>query len=181
MTDEADAALASKSETVEVPISVTDPAWDGAGDGILALVRRAARAAIRNRGERGPLEISVLLTGDDEMRALNRRYRKTDSPTNVLAFASGDGAAPAGAPRLLGDVALAYGTVRREAQDRGLPIGDHIAHLVVHGVLHLLGYDHQTAVQRQAMEGAEVKILGGLGIADPYGGDGGEGANGRRP
>jgi probable rRNA maturation factor len=132
----------------------------------------------------GPLEISILLAGDEEVRGLNRDYRKIDSPTNVLAFASGPPPpAPRAAPqavRLLGDVVLAFGTMRREADERGLEMADHLAHLVVHGVLHLLGYDHEAAPDAEAMERAEAHILAGLGIADPYVGDENEGARPQR-
>lgn len=182
MTDETEAAPAARSGSVAVPITVSFPAWEESGDAVCALVRRAAVAAVRAAGAPGPLEISVLLAGDAEVRALNRDYRKVDAPTNVLAFEGGGPAPAPGAPLLLGDVVLAYETVRREAEERGIALADHVAHLVVHGVLHLLGYDHDAAADRRVMEGAEVEILGALGIADPYGGrESGEGARGRRP
>jgi probable rRNA maturation factor len=177
MTDEAGAALDTEETRVRVPITLSDPAWTSAGD-IRATVRRAARAAMRAHAESGPgqsrpgefgqVEISVLLTGDAEVRALNRDYRQVDSATNVLAFASGDPVPAQGVPRLLGDVVLAYGTVCREAEERKLDFSHHLAHLVVHGVLHLLGYDHVAVADAEAMERAEVRILLTLGIGDPY-------------
>jgi len=177
MTGDPGMVLAADAARVEVPIRVADPAWKAAG-GICATIRRAARAVIRElaatgpeesgRVKSGPVEISVLLTGDAEVRGLNRDYRKVDAATNVLAFASGDPRPAPGAPRLLGDVVLAYGTVRREAEERKLDFSHHLAHLVVHGVLHLLGYDHLAAAEAEAMERAEVQILANLGIGDPY-------------
>lgn len=172
MTGEQESALAAEETRVVVPITVADPAWNTAGD-IRATVRRAAWAVIRELAESGPvesgpLEISILLTGDAEIRVLNRDYRKADRATNVLAFASGEPPAAPGAPRLLGDVVLAYGTVCREAEEGKRDFCDHLAHLVVHGVLHLLGYDHVAVTGAEAMERAEVRILATLGIGDPY-------------
>ncbi len=176
MRDKAEAGAALRPKAaIAVPVAVTERAWEAALGDVQAIARRAARAAARGRSVAGPVEISVLLAGDEEVRALNRDYRKVDRPTNVLAFASNDPAPAPGAPRLLGDVVLAYETVRREAEARGLALADHLVHLVVHGVLHLLGYDHQAAEDALVMEAAEVDTLAGLGIADPYAprGDGG--------
>jgi len=177
MTGEPGPALAAGQTRVEVPITMADPAWKGLG-GVRAIVRKAALAAMRECAEAGPeksrpgnfgpVEISILLTGDAEIRALNRDYRKVDSATNVLAFASGALAPAEGAPRLLGDVVLAFGTVSREAEETGIEFSHHLAHLVVHGVLHLLGYDHVAVVDAETMERAEVRILATLGIGDPY-------------
>jgi probable rRNA maturation factor len=107
-------------------------------------------------------EISVLLADDAAIRELNRLWRGADKPTNVLSF-------PAAKPgTLLGDIAIAYETVAREAADEQKPFLHHLAHLVVHGFLHLAGYDHQTDSQADAMEGLERAALGHLDIADPY-------------
>jgi probable rRNA maturation factor len=172
MTGEAGLALASKDSRVLVPITITDPAWKAEAD-VRAIVRRAARAAMRELGDANStdpeqVEISILLTGDEEVRELNRDYRHVDSATNVLAFASGDAPGAPGVPRLLGDVVLAHGTVSREAEERDLDLSHHLAHLVVHGVLHLLGYDHKAVADAEAMERTEIRILAGLGIGDPY-------------
>lgn len=163
------------SARIAVPVLVEDAAWDKAVPRCRAIAKRAAVAAARAHAGRGPLEISILLTGEKEMRALNRAYRHVDAPTNVLAFASGSAPQAPRATRLLGDVVLALGVVRREAEAQGLELADHLAHLVVHGVLHLLGYDHEAVPDADAMERAEALILAGLGIADPYAGDESEG------
>jgi probable rRNA maturation factor len=117
-----------------------------------------------------PLVIGVRLTDDDEQRRLNRAYRGKDAPTNVLAFPLADLAdpLPPGSPLLLGDVVLAFETVRREAEAQGKPLADHLRHLVVHGVLHLLGFDHDSELDAAAMEAREVEILAALGVPDPY-------------
>jgi probable rRNA maturation factor len=141
------------------------------------LARAAAQAALacarpHSRWERQPdLELSLVLTGDAEQRRLNRRYRGRDEPTNVLSFPSGEAAGPArGAPLLLGDVVLACETLAREAAEQRTPFADHLRHLVVHGVLHLLGYDHVEEGEARRMEALETAILRRLGIPDPYGG-----------
>ena len=108
----------------------------------------------------------MVLSDDSAVRALNRDHRGKDAPTNVLSFPPAL-VPPAGA-RPLGDVILAYETVRREALEQGKAAADHLRHLVVHGVLHLSGYDHETEAEAEEMEQLEREILAGLGIADPY-------------
>ncbi len=122
------------------------------------------------------LELSLLLTDDAEMQRLNRAFRDQDKPTNVLSFPTEPAAhwrapatqLPEEMPEQLGDVALGYQTVAREADQQGKPFADHLCHLVVHGVLHLLGHDHQTEPEAEEMERLEAKLLATLGIADPY-------------
>ncbi len=112
-------------------------------------------------------ELAVMLTDDTGIRALNKDFRGVDKPTNVLSFPAA--AHPAGdAPRMLGDIAIAYETLRREADDEHKPFAHHLSHLAVHGFLHLIGYDHETDDDAEAMEALEVKILAQLGIPDPY-------------
>ena len=180
MTQKSEPARAAESAPIAVLVSVSDGAWEETLPQCRAIVLRAAVAAAGERAGPGPLEISILLAGDQEVRGLNRDYRKIDAPTNVLAFASGPAPAGTEAVRLLGDVVLAFGTVRREAEERGLEMADHLTHLVIHGVLHLLGYDHEAAPDAEAMERAEAYILAGLGIADPYAGDESEGTDPQR-
>lgn len=134
-----------------------------------ALARRAAEAAFGaiSDAPRGDVEISLLLAGDEAVRALNRDFRAKDKPTNVLSFPATERPGVPG-PRLLGDIAMAYETVAREAEEEGKTFEEHATHLVVHGVLHLLGYDHELEAQAQIMEALEVKALATLGIADPY-------------
>ena len=126
---------------------------------------------IRRLGDDAFRTIAALpaLSDDAEQRGLNRTYRGKDCSTNVLAFPqTAPAAADPGTPLLLGDVVLAFETVRREAAAQGKPFADHLCHLVVHGVLHLLGFDHEAAAEAAAMEAREVTILAGLGVRDPY-------------
>ncbi len=132
------------------------------------MIRRAARVAaaagpvIRQSDSVKP-ELCILLADDDYVRVLNRRYRHRQKPTNVLSFP----AAPVFAPRL-GDIALSYGVLCREAAAQGKTLAAHAAHLTIHGVLHLFGYDHQNRREAAAMEKLEISLLSGMGYADPY-------------
>jgi len=111
--------------------------------------------------------ISVLLASDEVVRELNLRFLGNDKPTNVLSFPATENP-----EHHLGDIALAFETCAREAAEQGKPLGDHLQHLVAHGVLHLVGYDHQTDAEAEAMEALEREILSGLGVPDPYAEDG---------
>ena len=147
-------------------MSVEAGAWPER-EAMEALAHRAFAAALQAASDApaGPVEISLLLSDDAGIRGLNRLWRKQDKATNVLSFpapAAGPG------PRFLGDVALAQETVAREAEAEGKRFEDHAAHLLVHGALHLLGYDHELEAQAEIMEALEVKALAALGIADPY-------------
>ena len=133
------------------------------------VVRRAIGAAAPARARNA--ELSVILTSDRAIRTLNRRWRGRDKPTNVLSFpapARAPGRSPRGAPHHLGDIVLAYETVAREARAEGKPLDHHIAHLALHGFLHLLGYDHESHGQAETMERRERRILARLGVPDPY-------------
>jgi probable rRNA maturation factor len=123
-------------------------------------LKRAARAALRHR-DKGNASLAILLADDGRIKVLNRKFRGKDRPTNVLSFPATDDA-------YLGDIALAYGVTSREAKAAGKTIAGHAAHLVVHGVLHLLGFDHVKARDARIMERLEVEILAKLGISDPY-------------
>jgi probable rRNA maturation factor len=163
---------------IVVELSAESPWPDGDWD---ALATRAVSAAVAGTpfGElataAASVEVSVRLTSDDEVQALNRQYRGKDAPTNVLSFPmvqrdllatvtqnSDDGEV------LLGDIVLAHGVCEREAGERGIAVEAHATHLIVHGALHLLGYDHQTDQEGDAMEEIERQALATLGIADPY-------------
>ena len=138
-------------------------AWREAVPAPEAFVERCwAAAAAQEPGLLGPT--AVLLADDEALQNLNRTFRGKDAPTNVLAFPSGQSA-----PMFLGDVALALETCSREAAQLGRALSDHAAHLVVHGLLHLIGYDHEHDEEAEAMEAAEIRILASLGVADPYG------------
>jgi probable rRNA maturation factor len=153
---------------IEIDLSMPCASWRRALPTAGSLVRRAALAALTLSGKRAArAELSVVLADDATVRALNARWRGKDAPTNVLAFASDDPALP-GQPLLLGDVVLAYETVAAEAKDQGKNLADHLRHLVIHGVLHLLGYDHVAAAPAKRMEALETRILASLGVADPY-------------
>jgi probable rRNA maturation factor len=115
----------------------------------------------------GPAEVSVLLTDDAHQQVLNRDWRKLDKPTNVLSFPQLEPFSPLGG--LVGDISLAHETLVREAADLGKSFADHFTHLVIHGFLHLLGYDHVDEAGALQMETLETQILAELGIADPYG------------
>ncbi|WP_294355456.1 rRNA maturation RNase YbeY [uncultured Sphingomonas sp.] len=164
---------------IHVELTCEEP-WDDGADWE-ALTLAAARAAV-SRTPHGELlttpahvEVSVRLTSDDEVHALNRQYRGKDKPTNVLSFPmvqpdlidtvtqnSDDGEV------LLGDIVLAHGVCVSEAAERGISVEQHLSHLMVHGTLHLLGYDHGTDEEGDAMEELERAALSDLGIADPY-------------
>lgn len=145
------------------------PAWTAALPDAEAVVRRAVGTAWRRAGYRKPpAEVCVVLGDDATVRDLNRTYRGQDRPTNVLSFPAGQDALPEDAPCLLGDIVLAYATIAREAADQGKRPADHLSHLCVHGLLHLLGYDHETETDAVEMEALEVSILTELGIGDPF-------------
>ncbi len=134
-----------------------------------SLARRAIEAAFATLGEvpYSPVELSLLLTDDAGMRELNRAWRGLDKPTNVLSFPGSGPSSPEGV-RHLGDIALAFDTVAREAAEERKSFADHVAHLIVHGTLHLLGHDHEADEEADAMEALEIAALAQLGIADPY-------------
>ena len=155
-----------------------DEEWDSSTDWN-TLARRSAEAAIAESAfpqlataER-TVEISVRLTDDEQVRALNAEWRDKDQPTNVLSFPMADAddlttTMVDGPELLLGDIVLARGVCAAEAVAKQLPIEQHVAHLIVHGTLHLLGYDHHDDAQADDMEAREVCALGRLGFADPY-------------
>lgn len=142
-----------------IEIEVEDTAWTAALPDVEAVVERAAGAAL------GAVEgdIVVLLTDDEAVRDINARFRDRDRPTNVLSFPAAESAFPH-----LGDLTLAYGVCAREAVEQGKTLSDHLSHLVVHGVLHLLGRDHEDDAEAEEMEAEERSILASLGVADPY-------------
>lgn len=152
----------SRRSKVAVDIRIATAGWRAALPEAAALLRRAVRAALKAelpaQAETG---LSILLTDDAEMRKLNAGWRAKDKPTNVLSF-------PDETPGTLGDVALAYETCAAEARAQGKTLGAHLAHLVVHGTLHLLGWDHETVPEALAMEARERRVLRRLRIADPY-------------
>ena len=152
---------------IALSISVPSSLWRGL-PGARALGRATIAAAVAEiplAPESGG-EVSLRLADDAELRALNLRWRGVDRPTNVLSFPSAPGGLAQSVP--LGDIALAYETLAREADELGAPLADHYRHLVAHGFLHLIGYDHETDEEAERMEALEARIMARLGAADPY-------------
>lgn len=163
------------SSTIDIGLEVT--AWADAVADAPEVCRRAIAATFDEVGAPGWIAdagLGVLLTGDARLRGLNAAWRGQDRPTNVLSFPSFDfapGDLPGGSPTPglpLGDLALAFETVALEAAAEGRPVADHLTHLIVHGTLHLLGFDHQEAAGAAQMEQMETRILTRLGVPDPY-------------
>ena len=154
----------------EIAVDLREPAWRGITPDPVGYCTRIASEALEALGETGG-ELSVVLAGDEFVRGLNRDYRGKDAATDVLSFGGGENDRPPadGAPRLLGDVVIAYGEACR-----GLPPGRarhpeyRLAHLLVHGILHLLGYDHEQDSEAETMEGLEARLLERWGIPNPY-------------
>ena len=161
--------------SLSVDLAVEDPSWTALGD-LQTLVERAVEAALAEAGiaPDDAAELSVLFCDDATIQGLNRQWRGQDKPTNVLSFPT-EGP---GAEVMLGDIAVAYGTVRREAEADGKTIADHVSHLVIHGTLHLLGEDHEDAAEAEAMEELERRAMARLGLPDPYAGTVPEAADG---
>ena len=145
-----------------IDIEIEAAAWTDAQPDAEQLVRTAAEAvlAMEHLSERS---LVVLLTDDIAVQALNAKFRGKDQPTNVLSFPT-----PPNPEQHLGDIALAYQTCAREAAEQGKSLAFHLQHLVAHGVLHLLGYDHMTELEAEEMEGLERVVLASLGVPDPY-------------
>ena len=145
--------------------------WQDQPDAEAAIHRAIAAAAEIADADVGDAELAVMLTDDSGIRTLNSNWRGIDKPTNVLSFPAlqptGAGG-PDDAPRMLGDIAIAYETTRREADEEKKPFDHHLSHLAVHGFLHLIGYDHEKDDEAEAMEALETEILAQLGIPDPY-------------
>lgn len=147
----------------KIEMVVESGLWNEPGN-VKSLIRRAVREAAAALSTSGA-ELAIVLTNDSAIRRLNRQWRGIDKATNVLSFPAKDAG---GEPPLIGDIVLAYETVGREARDQGKPFAHHLAHLAVHGYLHLLGYDHLRAKEAEAMEQLERTILRRLAIPDPY-------------
>src|SRR6516164_3914497 len=159
---------------LKIDVLVDSEQWKNAGTA-KAVIRRALRQAATTLSTKTD-ELAIVLTDDAAMRRLNRNWRGVDAPTNVLSFATknpGEQLDQRLGSRMvgnhLGDIVLAYETVKREARREGKPFDHHLAHLAVHGFLHLLGYDHGSAAQARCMEATEREILCDLAVPDPYG------------
>jgi len=154
----------------QIDVIVKDPDWKklATGEKFDELAREAVHSALALSGAQitGPAELSIVLTSDIEQRALNKKWRKIDGPTNVLSFPLLEPFSPVFG--MLGDITLARETVLAEAKKQQKSWEAHFSHLVVHGILHILGYDHQTKDEAFTMESLETNILNGLGVSDPY-------------
>ncbi len=164
---------------VSIDISIDCKDWERIG--LPGLAERACHATLRRVGLVEPVELSILATDDSRIADLNADFRDRDAATNVLSWPAQElsaevpGSAPSapepdftGAPLFLGDIALAWQTCASEAAESGRPVAAHVTHLVVHGLLHLLGYDHIRDEDADLMEGLEIEILGELGLPNPY-------------
>ena len=145
--------------------------WQTETDAESVIHRAIATAAEMVDADVDEAELAVMLTDDAGIRTLNNNWRGIDKPTNVLSFPALQPSGPRGpddAPRMLGDIAIAYQTMRKEAADEQKPFDHHLSHLAVHGFLHLIGYVHEKDDDAEAMEALETEILAQLGIPDPY-------------
>ena len=160
---------------LKVRLRTDDKRWKDALPEVRRLIEKAARIAWK-RGNKGDFEIpvkqaevSVLLTDDAAVHTLNKEYRGVDKPTNVLSFAAlDDEDEPVVDPMLLGDIVVAFETTKREAEEQGCSLPDHLFHLIVHGMLHLIGYDHIEEEDAVEMETLEIAVLAESGIGNPY-------------
>ena len=148
--------------SISIEIQTDDPRWRKIR-GLSARLRRSAELALERGGAANGSSLTILLTDDARLKNLNRDFRGRNKPTNVLSFPSS-----AREGGYLGDIALAYGVTAGEARGVGKRFADHAMHLAVHGVLHLLGFDHETSRSAKVMQPLETKILRELGLADPY-------------
>jgi len=164
-----------------VDLTVEAEAWAESIPDLEARAIRALEAALKDcPAPTAGIEVSVLLSDDGRIQALNREFRDKDKPTNVLSFPAQDPedlvdlldgdltAWPDGLPLVLGDIAIAHGVVVREAEEMAKPFSDHFSHMLVHGMLHLLGYDHEEADDAEEMETLEIQVLATLDVPNPY-------------
>jgi probable rRNA maturation factor len=160
------------SSALPIPdVLVVAECWLAEPDAEAVIHRAIATAAEIANADHGEAELAVMLTDDAGIRTLNSNWRGIDKPTNVLSFPALQPTGPVGpddAPRMLGDIAIAYQTTRQEADAERKPFEHHLSHLAVHGYLHLIGYDHENDADAELMEGLETEILAQLGIPDPY-------------
>ena len=158
------------SNTPETEVLVTADCWQRESGAEAAIHRAIETAAAMVDAETSDAELAIMLTDDDGIRTLNKNWRGIDRPTNVLSFPALQPVGPRDedAPRMLGDIAIAYQTTRTEADAEHKPFENHLSHLAVHGFLHLVGYDHEKDGDADIMEDLERKILARLGIPDPY-------------
>lgn len=165
----------AENNTYEIDVSISEPEWSASFLDVEDIARRVTEITLRNAVLPNflvakDLEISVVLANDDLVQILNREYRKMDKPTNVLSFAAIDAQEPipTDGPFPLGDIILSYQTIDREAKEQGKFFKDHFTHMIVHGTLHLIGYDHETEDDATIMETLEIRILEKMHVQNPY-------------
>ena len=165
----------AENSKIEIDITLSEPEWSASFLDVESISRLAMTIAIQNailprKLETRDMEASIVLANDDLIHVLNREYRGMDKPTNVLSFANldSDDPMPEEGPYPLGDIILSYQTIDREANEQGKFFKDHFTHMIVHGTLHLLGYDHQDEDEANIMETLEIRILQKMNIQNPY-------------
>ncbi len=178
MSDGEAACSTAAPARVTVDLTLDDPAWLDAMPRAGEAASAACVAALESACPGPALAVSLVLSDDRRVASLNSRWRNVDGPTDVLSFPSDERSpglpppvpqgAPDGSAVELGDVVIARETLARDARAGDRPLGDHLAHIVVHGTLHLLGYDHDTETRAETMEAVERTVLAGLGVPDPY-------------
>lgn len=163
------------SPDINVDVSLSEPEWSASFLDVEELAAKAVKLTLKSAKlpkvlNGRDVEVSVVLANDDLVQVLNREYRNIDKSTNVLSFASldSDDPVPSEGPVTIGDIILAYQTIDREAKEQDKFFKDHFIHLVVHGTLHLLGYDHETEDEATIMETLEIRILQKMNIQNPY-------------
>jgi len=169
MPDKKTPASAATAGALDIDLMIEEGAWPGE-DVLRALVDRAVPVTLAEAEVEAVdgVELSLVFTDDDSIQRLNAEWREKDKPTNVLSFPAFPMAPGDALPPMLGDIVLAYETVKREAELEGKPLENHITHLIIHGLLHLLGYDHETDEEAEEMETLERQALARLAIPDPY-------------
>ena len=167
--------MTAQNSNFDIDVSISEPEWISSFLDVEKLAAEAMELALKmaqmpSQIKGREIELSIVLANDDLIQILNREYREKDSPTNVLTFASLDSKdpVPADVPYPVGDVILSYQTIDREAREQGKFFRDHFLHMVVHGTLHLLGYDHETEDDANNMESLEIRILEKMNIQNPY-------------
>ncbi len=164
-----------QNSNYDIDVNISEPEWTSSFLDVEKVAAEAMELSLRmaqmpHQIKDRDIEVSIVLANDDLIQILNREYRDKDAPTNVLTFASldADGPIPADAAYPIGDVILSFQTIDREAREQGKFFKDHFIHMVVHGTLHLLGYDHQNEDDANNMESLEIRILEKMNIQNPY-------------
>lgn len=155
---------------IEIDLALEDPRWQAELPEIETLIAKASAAAFDGAKHMSDGLLSILLADDAQLAELNQNFRGKAGPTNILSFPPAEMPLEPDTPPLLGDLALAFETMQREATNAAIPLSHHLQHLIVHGALHLLGYDHETDPDAEKMEALETAILSRIGIPDPYAG-----------